>query len=409
MGYINRQMEKTFVMLAKEFPVLLLTGPRQVGKTTMLKKLALEENIGREYVNLDNLEDRELAKKDPKLFLQLHRAPVLIDEVQYAPELLTYIKIAVDENYQPGAFWLTGSQLFKLMEGVQESLAGRVALLQLSSLAQSEMLGLEQEPFVLDLAKLQERTKQRQPVSMESMYETIFQGGMPALVSGKYLHTKQVYGSYLSTYVERDIRELSGGIDALKFMNFITAAAALVGQVLNYKTIADLADISVPTVKNWLLILERLGIIFYLHPYSNNLLKRTITKPKLYFYDTGLVAYLTKWSDAQTLMSGAMSGAILENFTVTEICKSYLNYGLIPNMYYYRDRDAKEIDVVMEQDGKLYPMEIKKSALPDVRWTHNFQILDKATLERGTGAVLCMNDRLSAFNRENYIVPIWSI
>ena len=409
MAYINRHMEKTFIRLAKEFPVLLLTGPRQVGKTTMLKKLALEEAVGREYVNLDNLEERELAKRDPKLFLQLHRPPVLIDEVQYAPELLTYIKLEVDEVYEPGAFWLTGSQLFKLMDGVQESLAGRVALLQLSSLSQREILGLDNTPFVPELDLLQSRFRQRQPVPVEELYRRIFQGGMPALASGKYTHTKQVYDSYLGTYVERDIRELSGNIDALKFLNFITATAALVGQVLNYKTIADLADITVPTVKNWLLILERLGIIFYLHPFSNNLLKRMITKPKLYFHDTGLVAHLTKWSDGITLMNGAMSGAILENFAVAELYKSYLNEGLRPNLYYYRDRDGKEIDIVLEQDGKLYPMEVKKSALPDVRWTKVFQVLDKSTLERSTGAILCMNNQLSAFDRQNLIIPIWGI
>ena len=192
-------------------------------------------------------------------------------------------------------------------------------------------------------------------------------------------------------------------------MNFITAAAALSGQMLNYKTIADTAGVVQVTAKNWLGILERLGIIFYLHPYSNNMLKRMVTKPKLYFYDTGLVAYLAKWSSSETLMNGAMSGAILENFAVSEIIKSYQNCGLKPFIYYYRDKDTKEIDILMEDSGKLYPMEIKKTAMPQKQLARVFKVIDKTTLTRGTGAILCIADRLSAFDSQNLIVPIWAI
>ena len=202
------------------------------------------------------------------------------------------------------------------------------------------------------------------PVDTPALYERIFRGGMPALISGQYNDYRAVYSSYISTYIDRDVKEISGAIDSLKFMDFITSAAALCGQMVNYKTISDAASIDQVTAKNWLGILERLGIVFYLHPYSNNMLKRMVTKPKLYFYDCGLVAYLTKWSDSDTLMSGAMSGAILENFLVSESVKSHQNCGREAFIYYYRDKDTKEIDILLEDSGKLYPMEIKKQPRP---------------------------------------------
>ncbi len=409
MNYIHRAMEDTFLQMSNEFPALLLTGPRQVGKTTMLQKLAAEENIGREYVSLDDLTEREMAKNDPKMFLQIHKPPVFIDEVQYAPELFTYIKIHIDQNHLPGGFWLTGSQIFKLMDGVSESLAGRVCLLHMSPMSQTEICGVATEPFVLDFDKLVNRTKERAAIDTPAIYQRIFNGGMPALVSGQFTNHRAVYSSYISTYIDRDVKEISGTIDSLKFMSFITAVAALTGQMLNVNTIAEAADIDYASTKNWLGILERLGIIFYLHPYSNNMLKRMVTKPKLYFYDSGLAAYLTKWSDSSTLMSGAMSGAILENFVVSEIVKSYQNCGMEPYIYYYRDKDTKEIDILLEDSGTLYPMEIKKTAMPDKRLTRVFRVIEKATLNRGTGAVLCTSDRLSAFDSENYIVPVWAI
>jgi len=409
MKYIRRAMEKTFLRLIKEFPAILITGPRQVGKTTMLLKLMNEENSNREYVTLDDLTEREMAKNDPKMFFQIHKPPVFIDEIQYAPELFPYIKIIIDKHHEPGHFWLTGSQIFKLMDGVQESLAGRVALLNLYPVSQAECGGFETEPFTLNIDKLTKCGKERKSIDAPDLYKRIFNGGMPALISGQYTERRVVYSSYISTYIDRDVKELSGKIESLKFMSFITAAAALAGQMLNFKTIADTAGIDQITAKNWLGILEKLGIIFYLHPYSNNMLKRTVTKPKLYFHDTGLVAYLTKWSDANTLMTGAMSGAILENFVISEIIKSYHNCGEEVFIYYYRDKDTKEIDIILESDGKLYPIEIKKTATPAPQLTRVFAVIEKAPLLRGTSAILCTCDKLSAFDSSNLIVPIWMI
>lgn len=409
MEYISRHMEERILELSKSYSAILVTGPRQAGKTTMLRSLAEKENIGREYVTLDDLTARDMAKNDPALFLQLHKPPVLIDEVQYAPELFTYIKIHIDEHHNPGDFWMTGSQIFRLMRGVQESLAGRVALLHMSPMSQREIIGAPCAPFTTDFDRLLAESKNIAPVETPELFERIWKGCMPGLVSGQYTDRNIYYSSYLSTYMERDVRELSGNIDALKFNRFVTAVAARTSQLLNYKAIADDADIDMPTAKAWVNILETLGIIFLLHPYSNNVLKRTIKTPKVYFYDTGLVCYLTKWSSPEVAESGAMSGALLENFTVSEIMKSYQNAGLEPYLYFYRDRDAKEIDVIMEGDGKLCPLEIKKTATPDKRLTRVFGVIDKSPLQLGTGAVLCMAEQFSAFDRDNLIVPIWMI
>ena len=405
--YITRHMEKPVMELNEQYPVLLLTGPRQVGKTTMLEHLIEVEGKGRKKVSFDDLTLRELAKTDPKMFFQLYQPPLLIDEVQYAPELFPYIKIMVDERHQPGDFWLTGSQLFKMMKGVQESLAGRVALLHLSPLSQSEIMKRPPEPpFSLELPLLSERQNGRQMLNTPEVFQRIHQGGMPALVTGTYSNASIFYSSYIDTYMERDVRRLSNDIDSLKFLRFLRSVAARTSQQVNYKGIADDAEIDQTTAKNWLHVLEALGIIFLLEPYSNNVLKRTVSTPKLYFYDSGIVCYLTRWSSPETAMEGAMSGALLENYTVAEIIKTYQNAGQEPFLYYYRDKDAREIDLILERDGKLFPIEIKKMASPPKKLTKVFDLIDKSPLQRGTGAILCMADQLGAFDQNNLIVPI---
>jgi len=407
--YIARDIEPVVLQASQEYPVVIVTGQRQVGKTTMLRKLM--EGTQREYISLDDMDARALASNDPETFLQLHKPPVLIDEVQYAPELFSYIKLAAGETRQPGLFWLTGSQPFRLMELAGESLAGRAAILQLTTLSQKELHGSGQaEPFSLNLEALNRKQEHRNAADTPNIYQRIFAGSMPAYLSGRINNRQLFYSSYIQTYIERDVRELSGSIDAAQFSRFIRAVACRCAQMVNVAEIGRDADgMRSEKVKEWLGILERSGIIFYLHPYSNNLLKRTVKAPKLFFYDCGIVAYLTKWMSAETLEAGAMSGAILENYAVSEIVKSYLNAGIEPNIYYFRDKDAKEIDVILESDGQLNPLEIKKTASPDARIARTFKRLDKGAMPRGTGAVLCMKSKLSAIDSQNLIVPIWLI
>ena len=264
------------------------------------------------------------------------------------------------------------------------------------------------KPFAVELDSLEKR-KKREKLDTRGVFERIYKGSMPAIVSGVNSNSQIFYSSYLSTYIERDAKELSNAIDSLKFYGFVTAVAARCGQMLNVADIARDADINQTQAKKWLGILETLGIIFYLHPYSNNLLKRLVKTPKLYFYDTGLVCYLTKWSSAETLESGAMNGAILENYVVAEIMKTYLNCGKEPFLYYYRDKDAKEIDIVLEHEGVLNPIEIKKTSNPRTELIKVFELLDGSSTPRSKGAVICMKPDLGVVDRDNVIVPIWMI
>lgn len=407
MKYIHRIMESRFQKLSEEYSCILLTGPRQVGKTTMLQKIMEKEPANRKYLTLDDLNARQLAKNDPAMFFQLNPPPILIDEVQYAPELFSYIKIQIDRGAPPGSFWLTGSQIFKLMKEVQESLAGRIALLHLSSLSQQEIFpSLPPSPFTLDFETLSKKQTSVPAITAPTLYERIFRGGMPALASGKITDSNLYYASYINTYIERDVRDISEITDSLQFMNFITSTAARTSQLVNYASLANDVGISQDTAKRWLGILEVLGIVFFLHPYSNNILKRTIKAPKLYFYDTGLVSYLTKWGSSKTLMAGAMSGALLENYVVSEILKSYSNLGETPYLYYYRDKDGKEIDIVLQKDGLIHPIEIKKTATPDPRLVRVFSVLERSQDELGIGAVICLAETLGAFDSKNYIIPV---
>lgn len=407
MNYIKRDLEDKILSLSKEYSCLLITGPRQVGKTTVLKHL-MDDN--REYVTLDDLEERRLAKKDPAMFLQMHCLPIFIDEVQYAPELFSYIKIAVDNGAEPGSFWLTGSQAFKLMELAQESLAGRIAILHMSSLSQHELFGDKgTEPFTINIEALKRRKAINAPADINGIYERIWKGSLPGLASGKYTDRDIFYSSYIQTYIERDVSELIDKIDKILFSDFIRAAACRSGQMLNIHDIAQDVGVSDETAKRWLSVLEKSDIIFYLRPYSNNLLKRTIKTPKMYFFDTGLVAYLTRYSSPEILANGAINGAILENYVVSEIRKTYLNCGKECLLWYYRDKDSNEIDMVFESDGMLHPLEIKRSVNPPSEIIKAFGILDKGAVPRGQGAVLCMRPELSAINSDNFIIPIWMI
>ena len=403
--YIKRHIESIVTDLLKEYSCLLVSGPRQVGKTTLIQHL--QEDTPREYISLDDVALREEAKRDPKLFLQIHKPPICIDEIQYAPELFPYIKMIADTNRRAGDFILTGSQIFRLMRGVSESLAGRVAILNMQGISLSEVTGLPNHPFLPDLDFYRDR-KPLDIFDAPAVFKHIYRGSMPAVISGLHAGTARFYSSYISTYLNRDVRDITH-VDEPKFFRFLTAAAARTGQILNTTEIARDAEISLPTAQSWLNILETLGIIFYLYPYSNNLLKRTIKRPKLYFYDTGLVCHLARWNGVEAMTAGAQAGALFETFTVSEIIKTYFNAGLDSFVYYYRDTDMREIDLLIEQNQKLYPIEIKKTTRGDRRIANTFKLIEKSGLTQGVGGIVCLNDRLGALSQNTLIIPITSI
>ena len=408
MAYIHRTLEQKIMDISRDYSCLLLIGPRQVGKTTMLEHLM--EGSARRKVTLDDAENRRLAQSDPALFLEMHPAPVLIDEVQYAPQLFSYIKINVDNGAAPGSYWLTGSQAFQMMELAQESLAGRTAIVHMSALSQSELYGDgTTEPLSINPEKLNHRKEHLSSCNSVEMFERIWSGGMPGHRSGRYTDRDVFYSSYIQTYINRDVSDMIPGVDKLLFADFIRAAACRVGQMLNTHDIAQDVGVSDDTAKRWLQVLEKSEVIFYLRPYSNNLLKRTVRTPKMYFFDTGLAAYLTKYASPEILMNGAINGAILENYTVAEIRKTWLNSARECLMHYYRDRDTNEIDMVIEADGELHPLEIKKSTNPGTELASAFKVLDKGSVPRGTGAILCLREEMSAIDRNTFILPIWMI
>jgi len=398
--YIERHLENVVNKMSLAFPIILVTGPRQVGKTTLLRKISAEN---RAYVTLDNPLIRELAKTDPELFLQRYQAPVLIDEIQYAPELLPYIKMRVDEKKQKGAFWLTGSQLFHMMKNVSESLAGRVGVIHMLGLSTSEIFDTGNQPYTTAYEQLSGRKGSVKNVN--DVFERIFKGSMPALYEIEQ-DIEQYYASYVNTYLQRDIRDLTQVADELSFMRFMQACAARTGQMVNFSELAKDVGITSPTAKQWLSILVSSGIITLLEPYFNNALKRIVKAPNMYFLDTGLCAYLTRWTSPQTLEVSAMAGPFFESYVVSEIIKSYYNDGRRPPIYYYRDSDKKEIDLIIEQDGILHPVEIKKSGSPKKDEVRHFSVLEKKGLVLGEGNVICLCRELIPIDRKNHFVPV---
>jgi predicted AAA+ superfamily ATPase len=397
--YIERTLSKTINETTETFPVVLVTGPRQVGKTTVLEQC---KEDSRTYVSLDDPQVRVLAKNDPHLFLQMYEPPLLIDEIQYAPELFPYIKMAVDKSRKKGMFWLTGSQQFNLMKDISKSLAGRVAILELRGLSIAEIEGRICCPFLPDSLISDNR-----PVpDIYQLYETILRGSFPELYATPKLNRTLFYSSYLKTYIERDIRQLLQASDERRFLTFVKTAAARTGQLLNYSDMAKEVEVSINTIKSWISVLETSGLIFLLPPYHNNISNRILKTPKLYFTDTGLCCHLTGWETVETLANGAMNGAILETYIISEILKSYLHNGLPVNAYFYRDRDKKEIDLLIGRNGLIYPVEIKRSASPKTDDVKHFNILSQLGVVVGTGAIVCLYDKILPLNRQTQIIPV---
>ena len=419
MAYIHRDVETRLMKAAQTYKAVLVTGPRQVGKSTLLKKLFPE----RKYVSLDDPFLEEQANENGSMFMMINQPPITIDEVQRAPVLFRYIKMKCDEMDETGLFFLSGSQQFKLMKNVSESLSGRISIVELPGLSLREIQGDSfNERFLPTMEYILAR--QKSVKTPENLWETIHRGSYPAL-QNPALEWVDFYADYVRTYIERDVRELSAVQDLDTFRRFMVAAAARTGEVLNCSNIADEVGRDAATVKKWMSILEASGIVYLLEPYASTALKRAIKTPKLYFRDTGLVCYLTRWLTADTLACGAMSGAIFETFVISEILKSFSNAGLDYRYFvsYYRGRDKiktqkngeevqteGEIDLIIEENGILYPIEIKKASRVSADMTAAFRVLEQIPeKKRGMGAVVCMCPQPGQL-RENVLqIPAWWI
>ena len=414
--YIKRLLEKDIVENSKSFPVILVCGPRQVGKTTILEKLS---NDKVNYVSLDDPLERKSAIEDPALFLENHKPPLIIDEIQYATELLPYIKMKVDQARlealksdvpSTGLYYLTGSQMFTMMKNVSESLAGRVGIIDMYGLSYSEIIGKDQDYFLPTFKRCKEREQYPRPETLE-VFEKIIRGSFPALYQNENISTERFYNGYLRTYLERDIRNLITIKEETKFLTFMSAVAARTGQELNYDNLARDAEIDNKTSKSWLSYLQTSGLIFLLQPYSNNPTTRAIKTPKMYFTDTGLACYLAGYSDAKTLEKSAINGNIFETYVVMEIVKSFVNDNKDPRLYlnFYRDSNQVEIDLIITMNNIVYPIEIKKSKNPDKNMIKNFNILNKGEKENGEGGVICMVDKIISLDNKNIAIPIQCI
>ncbi|MEG1205888.1 MAG: ATP-binding protein [Oscillospiraceae bacterium] len=419
--YYERTIEPTIRSISETFPVLLVTGPRQVGKTTLLKKMAEPD---RKYVSLDNPTNRSFAKSDPELFLQRFSPPIIIDEVQYAPELFDFIKIYVDEHKICGDFWLTGSQTFHVMRNVTESLAGRVGVVRMLGLSNSEINGLHYPAFEVDPQVLIKRMDTASRMTLPEIFERIYTGSMPRLYENPNVNREEYYESYLETYISRDIKDLTQVADEQTFLKFVNVVAARTATNVNYETLASETGVSAPTAKQWLSVMISSGLVALIEPYFNNALKRAIKAPRMYFLDTGLCAYLTRWNSAAALENGAMDGSFFETWVVSEIYKSYLNNGKRPPLFFYRDSNKKEIDLIIHQNNTIYPIEIKKGSAPKDA-TKNFSVLAPIEAppseedifsgaahlktEIGTGAVVCLASDITPIDKQNWYIPAWLI
>lgn len=402
--YLKRHIAQALREMGSTFPVVLVTGPRQAGKSTLLQK----EVGGLPYFTLDDYILLDSVKRDSLGFIDANEPPMMIDEIQYAPELMRAIKMHVDRERKAGSYYLSGSQQFELMKGVSESLAGRIGILNLLGLSAREMDGdAFTAPFLPTEAYLLERKKTAHISKSKQLWQRIHTGGMPELCTNHNMRWDMFYSSYVKTYIERDVRALTQVGDELTFMQFISACAARTGQLLNMASIAAEIGVSQPTAKRWLSILQTSNIVYLLQPFSLNVSARVMKTPKLYFLDTGLAAYLCKWLTPETLEHGAMAGAFFETYVVSEIMKSYYNAGKEPSIYFYRDINQREIDLVFYENGKLYPLEIKKTGSPNAADVRVFDVLSENTaLEVAPGGILCTYDKVVPLGGGHKSIPI---
>ncbi len=399
---VKREAKEIVEQISNTFRVLLVTGPRQVGKTTLLTECLPE---GMNYVTLDDEILRDQARNNPKTFLQEHPWPLLIDEVQYAPQLFPYIKMNVDKYNERGMYWLTGSQQIKLMKNIQESLAGRVGIVKLNSFTYSEIVGNEEK----DLFDPVNFKKTDEVIDVNDLYERIFQGGMPELYDVPNLKKRDYFNAYVETYLSKDVKEQLDIVDMPTFKKFMVSVASRNGEQLNYSNIANEIGITDKTVKAWLNILVNSGIVYLLEPFMNSKLKRITHIPKIVFMDTGLCSYLAGWESARDLQLSEVSGHYLETYVISEIIKSYDNVGKEPRISYYRDKEKNEIDLIMEKNNKVYPFEIKKTGNPRESMIKNFEKLNDTKKQIEPGGIICCYDHLMHLDEKNYIIPISSV
>lgn len=408
MKFIKRHIEKTIERLSSSYPAVLITGARQTGKTTLLKKITDSQNI--QYLTFDDPIEEQSAKNDPKSFLEFHPYPFMFDEIQYIPDLFRYLKIQIDQNRHNGMYFLTGSQQFKLMETASESLSGRIGIVQLYPLSAREIREDENsESFIptKDFILARNSLLKQRDSNVKKTWLSIYTGGYPEVVKGNVL-PKDFYANYLKTYIERDIKKLTQVADEMQFLQFISVAAARTGQLVNYSDISKDCGISEVTAKKWLSLLVSSGLVYLLQPYSANIEKRVVKTAKLYFMDTGLAAYLTRWSNPDVMQSGAMAGAFFETYVISEIIKSFSNNGDEPPIYFYRDKDKYEIDLLIEQNNVLYPIEIKKTASPSSDDAKNFFITKRIkNIKIAQGIIICnCSQVLNVKNKDSSVLAI---
>ncbi len=402
--HIERTISQSILKASNNFYVVLLTGPRQVGKTTLLQSLKGEN---RSYISLDDIDQRIAAENDPAGFIDKLKLPVLIDEIQHVPSLFPYIKMVVDQAKQLGLFWLTGSQQFSMMKNISESLAGRVAILDLQgiSLAEDEKRH-ETPPFIPTNDGLKLREHIAKFIPLNDIYYKIWRGSYPQVVKTKENIWQQFYASYITTYIERDVRDYLKIDNIIAFRKFIQIAASRTAQMLNYKDISKELGITEPTIKSWFNILVATGLVVFIQPYFRNFSKRLIKAPKFYFMDTGLCCFLTGWINPEVLERGAMNGAILETYVVSEIIKSYIHNGRRAPLYYYADKDQREVDLLIEEAGNLYPIEIKRTSSVHNTGFKGFDFLKNLKTPIGHGCILSFHKTITPFNQDIDIVPI---
>ncbi len=405
--YINRALERTFSIVSSEYPVVFLDGPRQVGKTTLLKKLA--ENDNRAYISLDDLEIRRIANDTPQLFLQIYKPPILIDEVQYAPNLFPYIKMYVDQYHEMGGIWLTSSQQFRFLRGITESLAGRIAIISIFGLSLDEIRGqTDMGQFLPTFEALAERYNYFKQFEYMDIFEHIIRGGMPILYTNRAMDRDRYFKNYINSYISRDAVDYYGINSPSLFYKFLIACSARVAQLVNYSSMATEIGISVPTAKSWVQVLEAMGIVFLLPPYEKTRIKSITKTPKLYFMDTGFAAYLAGWPNGAVLEKSVQSGALFENLAISEIKKSIENVNdSTTRLYFYRDKNLREIDLLIEKERVIYPLEIKKSVNIDKAMIRNFAVLHSLVDYRiGNGGIVYPGNKILPLDDENYAIPI---